>query len=330
VSGDLNHDGYPDVVVGTWATRGVSVYLNRRDGTLGAEQRYFFPSYTEDAVLADIDLDGTLDLVTSYDDLVSIGGVAVQRGNGDGTFAAPDLYPAGIDAEVLSIVDLNHDGFPDIIESSGRSAVITMLFGTGNGRFGAAISLPAGVAPSGVGTGDFNNDGNVDLVATNNSDQTLSVWLGRGDGAFDALSAVRPPGWPGNPSFLVVGRFNCDAYEDVAFISGPGNALSIGLGHGDGQFGPLVSYPDAGYPSDIRVADVNADGVSDLVVSHYQSQDISIWYGTGDGQFGNAVRIPAGVGPNGVDAIDMDQDGRLDFVVANSDPSAVTVLHRTQ
>src|SRR5581483_11633287 len=79
------------------------------------------PPNLDDVVLADVDGDGRLDLVTLRSVATNAGGkLGVQPGNGDGTFAAVQkfttLAPNGADGVPQMVAaDLNGDGRPDVV-----------------------------------------------------------------------------------------------------------------------------------------------------------------------------------------------------------------------
>src|SRR5260370_30186766 len=85
VTGDLDGDGRPDIV--TVGGAGVTIQLNNADGTFQPvtylENAQHNAIDATNALLADVNHDGKLDLVLS-----GVGGnaVGVALGNGDGTF----------------------------------------------------------------------------------------------------------------------------------------------------------------------------------------------------------------------------------------------------
>jgi len=110
---DLNHDGYLDIVLG--AADEISVVLN---GPAGFGPASYFKSLTNSSVslaVADMNLDGNLDIVTEQG--------AIFPGFGDGTFGAPSLFDVGLESFGVLVADYNHDGLPDILVGGSHGAV---------------------------------------------------------------------------------------------------------------------------------------------------------------------------------------------------------------
>ncbi len=116
VTADLNADTYPDIIVASSSGQ-VGVALST-----GPAQWLGPASYTVTGAygvaLADIDGDGKLDLV------VGGSGLAVLRGNGDGTFRSPEYFFTSLSLGRIEIADFNKDGKPDVAARSGVGAVV--------------------------------------------------------------------------------------------------------------------------------------------------------------------------------------------------------------
>lgn len=127
------------------------------------------------AALADIDLDGWLDLVVSNGNDISLETVAVYYNNGDGTFP---LLPNWESSETqynghLDIADVNGDGWLDIAVATlgaySNIGPIARVYLNNSGTLSATADWEADIDGNafGVAFGDVNNDGRPDLaVAT--------------------------------------------------------------------------------------------------------------------------------------------------------------------
>lgn len=121
-SGDLNGDGWPDIVVGD-EKLGTFVYLNDgRGGFLKRKQLGDRSLIPYALAIADLNKDGNQDVVAGY--VEAPGSVFFGNGNGTG-FEEVRFGDAKGAVYGLAIGDLDGDGFPDIAAArSGASNVV--------------------------------------------------------------------------------------------------------------------------------------------------------------------------------------------------------------
>jgi hypothetical protein len=96
------------------------------------------------------------------------------------------------------------------------------------------------------------------------------------------------------------------------------------MGHGDGTFATIVSYPAGKMATWVAIGDLNGDGKPDLAVADYATGagDVAILLGNGDGTFQTAVKYPAVNGADSVVMGDFNGDGNLDLAVASNSAGA--------
>ena len=111
----------------------------------------------------DLDLDGKLDLMVALT-FVRPDPIGVLYGNGDGTFAAPDIY-AGPDVGAVALVgkDMDGDGVKDIVVGNRCAATVIIMHGLGNRRFELAEIVSTSPIED-IAVADFNADGKPDLA----------------------------------------------------------------------------------------------------------------------------------------------------------------------
>ncbi|MFD1469678.1 T9SS type A sorting domain-containing protein [Hymenobacter caeli] len=179
--GDMNGDGYPDLVISSHTTSTVGVLLNRQDGTFAPAAQYSTGSgsYPFDAAVGDVNNDGALDIV-AFNHIAHTAGVLLNRRGG--TFAPVVAYAAGDSGEPLSgtLSDLNGDGYLDIVTANGFTTTVGgVLLNHKDGTFAPLVPylVSADVSFHHVAAGDMNKDGKPDLITTNINTSTISVLL---------------------------------------------------------------------------------------------------------------------------------------------------------
>jgi hypothetical protein len=165
--------------------------------------------------------DGIPDLVVANwgQDAGPYGNLAVLLGKGDGTFAKPVTYHAGIHPAELTLADLNEDGNLDVAVTSNLGVYV--FLGKGDGTLSPPKVYHPGDYPSWVLSADFNGDGIPDLAVANNTNPKrchVTILLGKGDGTFQLPIAFRVGD---GPTGLITADFNHDGKPDLATLTGP-------------------------------------------------------------------------------------------------------------
>jgi hypothetical protein len=164
----------------------------------------------EGLLSADYDGDRIPDIAVLVATSAGAGGLAILKGNGDGTFQPPTQhgglqnFPTG-----MAQSDFNGDGAMDFAIAAPNAGNVRILLGNGNGTFRDGQSIDT-VGPFTVTAGDVNGDGVVDLVAGGDG---ITVLLGRGDGGFGDGAAF-PAGGP--VRYIALGDLDEDGDMDAA------------------------------------------------------------------------------------------------------------------
>lgn len=224
---DFNRDGNLDVAVADVALSEIFVLLGNGDGTLQAGATYPTGTSPLSLIVSDFNRDGILDLAVANTDPQD-NSISVLLGNGDGTFQTQQKYPIPPNAYSVASVDVNSDGFPDLIavgkqnSTGGFANAAVVLVGAGDGTFLSPVAYPTGREPSILALADLNGDGRPDIVTGDVADATISVLLGNPDGTFQPRQVF--PG--GSSGQFGASDLNGDGRMDIVSADG-GPSISM-------------------------------------------------------------------------------------------------------
>lgn len=352
-AGDVNGDGFPDVLITGPGLENSQVYLNNGDGTFtpGAVvvQNSFadgIPPLLLAGTLGDVNGDGCLDVL----DADGYGMTWISLGDCSGNFGAPSYVLMGDSNASIALADMNGDGHPDIVTTTislldpiyGEVAgnMMAVALGDGNGNFNPARDYVGTGMSYSLAIADFNGDGHPDVVSASPDTDTATVYINDGSAGFGF-----PQGeWIGLPGVGVLNAplsapsfadLNGDGKPDVLLLDEGYNGeyfITTMLNDGTGHFAsPLAS--DAGvaitsnWMGDYRLGDFRNTGHLDFVGIglglNYTTgtQYILFVPGNGDGTFGKSTLI-ATSGADGAMAVgDFNRDGKLDFAAVGANPN---------
>ena len=168
--GDLDGDEVPDVAA---AGRTAVIMLGLGDGTLEPYQALAAPGGLRAVAGDDLDSDGMIDLVLA-------GGsnqVFVGLNTGEGVFPEFTPYTVGAMPVQVAILDLDDDGFPDLLTVNRGSNDLSALRGAGDGQFLPQSRIRVGRTPTALAADDVNSDGTDDLVVSNRRSRSVTLLL---------------------------------------------------------------------------------------------------------------------------------------------------------
>ena len=198
---DLNSDGHPDLVVGSYWSNGFRVYLGHDQGGYAKPVLYNLDGHCSNLRIGDINGDQYPDIVALRNGSGKPIAVHVFLGAEDGTFTRSYFHDAGdhTDRE-LHITDLNKDGRNDILIRSSNGFIVTYLqHDPSSFSFhyipvmpffpGTPLTIPGGIDAA---TADLDNDQNQDLLMAYSD--SLIVRQGDGTGDFFKQSYYKSRG----------------------------------------------------------------------------------------------------------------------------------------
>lgn len=170
---DVNGNGRLDAVVAdagagfgdTAQVGGLFVLVSGTNGTFGAPVRLPVDASVRSVTAGDVNGDGAIDLVTSWqgENFSWFWGALLNDGNGG--FSAPVPHETGFGPGQIAIADFNEDGRADVslIHCCG-DVEMGLILGNGDGTFQAEMPFPGGGDPFRQTAVDMNGDGRTDLA----------------------------------------------------------------------------------------------------------------------------------------------------------------------
>lgn len=350
-SGDINNDGYPDLIVLQplyQAPAGiisdvVVTYMNKGDGTfiegtpIDYASVFTFPT---DARLADVNGDGCADALMS--DLSEV--VFVGLGDCTGNFGQLKAVPMGGPATTVRVADVNGDKLPDLVTGSALveqldytyplGTTVGVALGDGKGNFAPARVYMGISEESALAVGDFAGNGRPSIVTADVDTDTVTLFTNDGNADFGAPEGiysgksingdVQPTAatytiadlnGDGKPDLFQLG--GSDAYYAMTLLNDGKGRFSFPI---NSTFGPAASQA---YMGDYRLGDFRNTGHLDVVGigvnSAYTTSSQVLWFqpGNGDGTFGTATAAPTSGAAGAMTTGDFNGDGKLDFVTVN-------------
>ncbi len=169
--GHFDGDPYIDFAIGGQFDEDISILLNQGDGTFGTPIFVAnMPNGISYLEAGDLDRDGDDDICVKVSDELNC-----LLSNGDATFAAPVLGPPGAKSGEFSLVDLDDDGLPDVLDASKE---VRVFHGNGDGSFSAPSTYFDPGTFSRHSVGDVDLDGIPDLVLQTFAGQFITTTTG--------------------------------------------------------------------------------------------------------------------------------------------------------
>jgi Bacterial Ig-like domain (group 3)/FG-GAP-like repeat len=225
-----------------------------------------------DTAGGDLNGDGKADLVSAGQSEL-----AVQLGNGDGTFKPEVNYSlGGTNANAVILRYMNGDGKLDAMTANYDSWTVSVFLGNGNGTFQAAKEYGVTPNPRTITIGDFDRDGKLDIAIA--SATKISILLGNGSGGF-TMGTTFTAG--ADIQGIAAEPLRGNGITDLVVADGSGRSVRLFYGNGNGTFSVANVYPVGANPTSIVTGDFNADGAQDVAVALNASTAVPVFYNQG-------------------------------------------------
>ncbi|WP_207512571.1 FG-GAP-like repeat-containing protein [Longitalea luteola] len=335
---DLNDDGKPELITANSIGNSISILKNISTvGDLSFDNKLDLPVGKDPKRIAigDLDGDGKPDLAIINFNAGAASTLSIYRNAGTGGSLGFELrtdIPTGNGSLGLGIADLNGDGKPDIVVTSGNSGLFSILLNTTVGTtisFAPKQDFTLLTHPDALVLADFDMDGRTDIVTSNFSNGNISVYKNASTNGFLMLP---------NRQDYPVGTYASDISAGDLDLDGKLDLIV----RNNGQFSYLKNYSAFGYISfgtaqaftlpvtNVNMGDLNGDGKPDLCAGRTQNGIISIYQNTtavtGNLSLGTNVDFPTGNFDTFVTTGDLDGDGKPEVAAVNTTLYTVTIL----
>ncbi|MGH7829283.1 MAG: FG-GAP repeat domain-containing protein, partial [Candidatus Binatia bacterium] len=177
-TGDFNSDGKLDLVTANTGGGDLSLYFGDGKGDFSKARDIANISGPASAVALDTNRDGRLDLAVTQPKASRL----VILENLGGSFKPSATYEVGRAPHIVTKVELNRDGIPDLVVGTFARHRLSVLLGKGDGTFRAAGETQVGRFPHYVAAGDWNGDGHQDLAVACAGENAVVLLEGDGTG----------------------------------------------------------------------------------------------------------------------------------------------------
>lgn len=337
---DLNGDGKPDVVAVNAVGNNISILKNMSSpGTFAFTRADFTTGINPKGIaIGDLNGDGRPDIVISNFNSGNASTISVFRNTSSGgaiSFAPRQDYASGNGSLGIAIADMNADGKPDIIVTSGNSGFFSIFKNITASPDTITLDTKQDYTlllhPDNVTTADLDKDGLPDIITSNFSNSSISVFRNTSTGGNLSLDNRIDYSVGTNPSFLTTGDLDNDGKLDIVVSNYSSSSMSLLKNlctPGYISFGNAQSLNSG--VSNISFADLNGDGKLDFVSGRALSGVISVFEdtypGSGNFSFNTNVDFTTGNYDTFVAANDLDGDGKPELVSANAITNTVSIL----
>jgi hypothetical protein len=257
-----------------------------------------FDSFPENVYPGDIDLDGNDEVLVS----------------GSGFDGLSLLYRAGNnigERKIISgtsfieaiLIDLNTDGYPDILAFNILEGTLQFFYNNTNGDFSLERSLSYPIKLHLLKTGDLNEDGFDDIIYL--SGTSLEILFGDFQSSYEVKTSVQLKAGPEGIQF---GSFNNDNSIDFAYLNSNDGTINLRFGKPDFEFYERITYVQRPFAKSFVKFNYNkSDAIAVL------SEDGELSFISKLKSFNSGVKIIPAIEPDEINKFDLGNDGGTDI-----------------
>ena len=279
--GDLDQDGWTDIVTGNVNGQSVSILRNAGGTFTGPTQMPVGGLAPRGVAVGDLDQDGWPDIVSAN---TNSNDVTVFLATGQGGFPSGVRFATGAGPQFVRIGDVTGDGHPDLCTANQVADTVGVLAGDGSGGFSPHALYPVSNNPMRIYLADLTNDGREDLVAVCSVLDTITtsihVFVQDATGTLQQ-TGVHHAGI--TPSSTCLVDIDQDGSLDIVKADAKAHNVTVFRGDGAGGFSSPVGYlvgqlttSCGGDPGHLGVADMDGDGKPDLITSGCSAGSLAV------------------------------------------------------
>jgi hypothetical protein len=324
---DYNNDGYVDLYVTT--DNANMLFKNNGNGTftsITSGDMVTSTLHSRGCAWGDYNNDGKPDLIVGNNDAGSGAVISLYENGGSGSFstiASGAVVTDVSDHQNTAWVDLDNDGYLDIVSANYFDEYIEVFYNNGDGTFTKEASGTMEGdkhSASSLAFGDFNNDGLEDVFV--GQDGTHLLFINNGDRKFTLVTSGSFATASGGPiRGASWGDYNNDGYQDLFIAKRFNNHNELYKNNSDGTFTAITGVDITNDLMDGEGGewvDVNNDGWLDLFVVDRNGNGNHLYMNNGDGSFTTVTTGDIVAGTNDATTTswaDYDNDGDMDCFV---------------
>jgi uncharacterized repeat protein (TIGR01451 family) len=310
-TGDMDGDGFFDVVSASSTENTVVWYKNLGGGNFSGEQLIANgPQQVKQVITEDFDNDGDLDVIASS---MSDSMIVWFENDGNGIFTSQQIiFQTFADVYSFCIDDFNNDGQKDICisgqNSNGRTPILSMNQGAGSFSSPEHLYNHSNGVTS-VFAADLTGDGLKEILSTSNQDDEVCWYKNLGSGRWGKQRVINTI--VDDPQSICAADLDGDGDLDIVSGGRGGNVYWYENFGNDSIGSPILLTANAPWLGNVHTADIDGDLDQDILFSTADNDLIGWFENLGGGTFGpeqTAVIINAVV-----DVWTADLDGDLDL-----------------
>ncbi len=303
---DFTADGCTDIVAlitGPKDSR-LQIHANDGAGSFVNTGAYFLSAPTNGVAVADVDSDGTLDVVAARADAAE---AIFFQGTGSGSISSRRSVPLDAGPRDILALDSDEDGALGLLALSSDAFWVVEQDGHGSFEPPRAQRLP-GSAFQDIAPGDFNGDTRPEIaLADLAGNRAIVAFLEKGT----LTRAVEHP-LLGLPAQLVAADFDGDGWDDLAVTDQAAVNVLLLFRAGESATSVAMELPVGASQTSMTVADFDGDGALDLALAARDGG--RVFLGDGARSFPRSLRLDGLASSPSIRASDLDDDGTVDLI----------------